>query len=84
MGYSSQPGFTYGLGFALMTEAGRGQSPKSPGTFEWSGYFNTKFFIDPEEEMVFVGMTQVVPFSKAPSSERPITGIQNLFFPLGP
>lgn len=63
-GYSDTPGITYGLGFALITEQGRGNSYKSPGTFEWGGYFNTKFFIDPEEELVFVGMTQIVPFAR--------------------
>ncbi len=63
-GYSSTPGVTYGLGFALLTEPGRAVSHKSPGTYEWGGYFNTKFFIDPEEEMIFVGMTQIVPFPR--------------------
>lgn len=61
-GFSSRPGFTYGLGFALLKEEAAGHGPKSPGTYEWSGYFNTKFFIDPEEELIFVGMTQMVPF----------------------
>lgn len=63
-GYSKTPGMTYGLGFALFTEEARAASHKSPGTFEWGGYFNTKFFIDPEEEMIFVGMTQIVPFAR--------------------
>jgi CubicO group peptidase (beta-lactamase class C family) len=63
-GMSQVPGITYGLGFSLITEDGRGVSMKSPGTFEWGGYFNTKFFIDPEEELTFVGMTQVVPFPR--------------------
>lgn len=63
-GYSKTPGITYGLGFALVTEEGRAASVKSPGTFEWSGYFNTRFFIDPEEELIFVGLTQIVPFAR--------------------
>ena len=58
-GFSSQPGITYGLGFSLITDEGAGRNPKSPGTYEWGGYFNTKFFIDPREELIFVGMTQV-------------------------
>ncbi len=64
MGYSKTPGITYGLGFALITEQGRAISHKSPGTYEWGGVFNTKFFIDPEEELIFVGMTQIVPFHR--------------------
>ncbi len=62
-GYSKRPGQTYGLGFSLLTEEGAGINAKSPGTYEWGGYFNTKFFIDPAQEMIFVGMTQIVPFS---------------------
>lgn len=61
-GYSKLPGLTYGLGFALYTDPAAGLGPKSPGTYEWGGYFNTKFFIDPSEELTFVGMTQVLPF----------------------
>jgi CubicO group peptidase (beta-lactamase class C family) len=62
-GFSKRPGETYGLGFSLLTEEGAGVNSKSPGTYEWGGYFNTKFFIDPAEEMIFAGMTQIVPFS---------------------
>ena len=61
-GFSKLPGLTYGLGFALYTQEGGGLSAKSPGTFEWGGYFNTKYFIDPAEELTFVGMTQILPF----------------------
>ena len=63
-GYSKIPGISYGLGFALKTELGSVVSHKSPGTYEWGGVFNTKFFIDPKEELVFVGMTQIVPFPR--------------------
>ncbi|RMG83285.1 MAG: class A beta-lactamase-related serine hydrolase, partial [Bacteroidetes bacterium] len=42
-GYSNIPGLSFGLGFAIRTEEAQAVSPKSPGTFEWSGYFNTKF-----------------------------------------
>lgn len=61
-GFSQRPGLTYGLGFALVTEEGNGWTPKSPGTYDWGGYFNTKFFIDPTEDLIFVGMSQIVPF----------------------
>jgi CubicO group peptidase (beta-lactamase class C family) len=58
-GYSKKPGETYCLGFSLITEQGKGISVKSPGTYEWGGLFNTKFFIDPKEQLIFVGMTQI-------------------------
>ncbi len=62
-GLSEIPGITFGLSFKVTTEDARGVSPKSPGTYEWGGIFNTKYFIDPEEELIFVGMTQVFPFA---------------------
>ena len=61
-GYSKIPGISYGLGFEIRTQPGESHSPKSAGTFEWGGYFNTKYFIDPHEELIFVGMTQILPF----------------------
>ena len=56
-------GQSFGLGFTVYLDSENKRSPKSPGTYEWGGYFNTKFFIDPKEEMVFVGMTQILPFN---------------------
>ena len=61
-GMSNHPGITMCLGFGLLKEEGNGINAKSPGTYEWSGYFNTHFFIDPKEQLVFTGMTQVAPF----------------------
>ncbi len=52
------------LGFTLYQDKPTKTSPKSPGTYEWSGYFNTKFFIDPAEQMVFTGMTQISGFNQ--------------------
>lgn len=60
-GFSKTPGYTYCLGFSLITEPAKGMDSKSVGTYEWGGYFSTKFFIDPKEELIFVGMTQVAP-----------------------
>jgi CubicO group peptidase (beta-lactamase class C family) len=69
-GTSQIPGSTFCLGFALLTEEARGLNSKSPGTYEWGGYFNTKFFIDPEEELIFVGMTQISPFKHGEFYDR--------------
>lgn len=56
-------GSGFGLGFTVYLDSPTKRSPKSPGTYEWGGYFNTKFFIDPEEQMIFVGMTQISGFN---------------------
>lgn len=61
-GISQKPGESFCLGFGLLTDQGKGISPKSPGTYEWGGYFTTKFFIDPKEDLIFVGMMQINDF----------------------
>lgn len=63
-GYSKVPGITFGLGFEVITEEGQAVSHKSAGNYSWGGLFNTKFFIDPKEELIFVGMTQILPFTR--------------------
>jgi len=60
-------GSSFGLGFTVYLDSPTKRSPKSPGTYEWGGYFNTKFFIDPQEEMIFVGMTQIPASMTTPS-----------------
>ncbi|MGQ7870403.1 serine hydrolase domain-containing protein [Sunxiuqinia sp. sy24] len=69
-GISSIPGNTFSLGFGLITQEANGLNSKSPGTYEWGGYFSTKFFIDPKEELIFVGMTQINPFIHGEFYER--------------
>ena len=62
-GISNIPGVTYGLGFQLFTEAANGFNSKSVGTYQWGGAFATRFFIDPVEDLIFVGMIQILPFT---------------------
>ncbi len=69
-GISQIPGSTFCLGFGLITEEANGLNSKSPGTYEWGGYFSTKFFIDPQEELIFVGMTQITPFKHGEFYDR--------------
>jgi CubicO group peptidase (beta-lactamase class C family) len=52
------PGYGFGLGFATRMERGQSEWPGSPGDFYWAGYAGTYFWIDPEEELVPVLMTQ--------------------------
>jgi CubicO group peptidase (beta-lactamase class C family) len=58
-----EPGKGFGLGFAVVDDLADSKALSSEGTFYWSGAYCTYFFIDPEEEMVAVFMTQVNPFS---------------------
>ena len=50
------------VAFAVLGELGRSGIPGSAGTYTWSGIFNTFFWVDPEEELVGVFMTQISPF----------------------
>ncbi|GAA0878261.1 serine hydrolase domain-containing protein [Algoriphagus jejuensis] len=57
------PGKGFGLGFAVVDDLADSKALSSEGTFYWSGAYCTYFFIDPEEKMVAVFMTQMNPFS---------------------
>jgi CubicO group peptidase (beta-lactamase class C family) len=48
----------YGLGVRVVTDPAARSTLLSAGSFGWSGAFNTHFFIDPEERLVGVFMTQ--------------------------
>lgn len=61
-GMSQIPGLSFCLGSALITPEGAGISPHSVGTYSWSGYYNTKWWVDPQQELVFVGLTNILPF----------------------
>ena len=52
----------FGLGFEIMTEAGVQELPGSVGAFKWGGAYATDYFIDPEEELIFLFYTNIHPF----------------------
>ena len=50
------------LGFAIAAAPNViGELGGSEGTYRWGGFFNTTFWVDPEEEIVGVLMTQLFP-----------------------
>jgi CubicO group peptidase (beta-lactamase class C family) len=59
------PGYTFGLGFAVREAPGIAAIPGSEGEFMWAGYGGTFFWIDPEQELVGVLMTQAPGPSRA-------------------
>ena len=56
----------YGLGVGVMLEPGRTQGLGSVGDFGWNGWASTMFWVDPEEELVVIAMTQLVPHGVQP------------------
>ncbi len=53
-------GFGFGLGFGLVTDTAAGGVLGSVGEFNWGGAAGTVFWIDPVEELVVVGMIQLM------------------------
>lgn len=45
-------GHKFGLGFELVTEASKGNTALSVGSFSWGGYFSSQYWIDPEQKIV--------------------------------
>lgn len=51
---------SYGLGFALETEQNDHRTPKSLGSFWWSGAFQTFYWVDPQEKLIALCYTNVL------------------------
>lgn len=59
-------GIGFGLGFATTTSASRTLMPGSDGDYFWGGAASTFFWIDPEEDLIGIFMTQLIPSSTYP------------------
>ncbi len=57
------PGQGFGLGFGVTTDLAASMSTGSVGQYYWGGAYCTYFFIDPEEELIAILMTQLQPYS---------------------
>ena len=57
------PGAGFGLNVAVYSETDYAPYPVSRGEYFWSGIASTLFWIDPEEDLVVVMMTQYLPFA---------------------
>jgi CubicO group peptidase (beta-lactamase class C family) len=53
-----QPGLGFGYDFAVMTDPAALKSPIGKGSYWWFGIAGTWFWIDPTNDVVFVGMIQ--------------------------
>jgi len=56
-----QGGSTWGLGFAIRSDATWSLVPGSAGSYTWSGAWGTYFWVDPAEQLVAVQLIQVTP-----------------------
>ncbi len=53
-----RPGFGYGFNCAVIFDPGAAALPDGRGTFFWDGAAGTWFWVDPANDVVFVGMIQ--------------------------
>jgi CubicO group peptidase (beta-lactamase class C family) len=53
-----QPGLGFGYDFAVMSDPAALRSPLGKGSFWWWGIAGTWFWIDPTNDVVFIGMIQ--------------------------
>lgn len=56
------PGETFGLGFAITTDLPE-DGLSSVGRYYWSGAYSTFFFVDPENDLYAILLTQTSPFT---------------------
>lgn len=54
-------GVGFGLGFYVVEDLGARGTPGSVGEFGWGGAYHSVYWVDPEEELVVVYLTQVIP-----------------------
>ena len=61
MKYNLIPGMGFGLGFGVTIDIPKSHTLASLGRFGWGGYFTTDFWVDPEEEIIGILMSQFSP-----------------------
>jgi len=54
-------GYSFGLGFAVADDLAMMGFPGTEGEYNWGGAAGTRFWIDPEEEMIGIYMIQILP-----------------------
>ncbi|MBN1996198.1 beta-lactamase family protein [candidate division KSB1 bacterium] len=60
--FNWMPGIGFGLGFSVCYDITEAKIIGSEGEYGWGGIYNTFFWIDPEEELILILMTQFDPF----------------------
>jgi CubicO group peptidase (beta-lactamase class C family) len=63
------PGFGFGLGVAVLRDVPASGLPGTPGQYGWAGAAGTHFFIDPQEKVIAVLITQLLAMDVMPLGE---------------
>jgi CubicO group peptidase (beta-lactamase class C family) len=62
-------GYGFGLGFMIYPDPGSSGDVLSEGSFAWGGMAHTGFWVDPQEELIGIFMTQILPDAPLPYSD---------------
>ncbi|MFK7955346.1 MAG: serine hydrolase domain-containing protein [Lysobacterales bacterium] len=54
-------GVGFGLGFYVVTDVGARGQPGSVGEYGWGGAYHSTYWVDPEEELIVVFLSQLIP-----------------------
>jgi CubicO group peptidase (beta-lactamase class C family) len=66
-GFPTDPGYSMALGVAVLTDVAEWGKPVSASTYTWGGLAGTRWWVDPQEDLVGVFMAQTLPgFWRAP------------------
>ena len=60
-GIPFRSGQGFGLGFSVVTDLGARGQPGSEGEFGWGGAYHSTYWVDPQEGLVVVYLTQLIP-----------------------
>lgn len=51
------PGYGFGMGFAVIRDSNLADTPRAQGSYGWGGVYGTSMFVDPENELSVVILT---------------------------
>ncbi|WP_221236491.1 serine hydrolase domain-containing protein [Xanthomonas sp. 3498] len=54
------PGWSYGLGFAVLRDPAPTATPEAPGTWRWGGAYGHSWFVDPAHQLSVVALTNTL------------------------
>ncbi|GAB3569045.1 serine hydrolase domain-containing protein [Amycolatopsis endophytica] len=61
-----RPGFGYGYNGAVFHDPALAGAPVGRGTYQWDGAAGTWFWVDPEHDLLYVGMIQLLSYTAPP------------------
>ncbi|MDP3738430.1 MAG: serine hydrolase, partial [Hyphomonadaceae bacterium] len=71
----SQEGIGFGMDFAIVMDPAAANTKQGKNSFYWGGAFGTWFWIDPTNDVVFVGMIQNLNGSRPDAGTPPTRAI---------